>query len=89
VGIQSLGRTAALVTLRAQNGDETRAILLNPSVTAMEAQLLVRPDVHVAGQTFEFNDGAMTVLLLPSAVQERGGDFELISARQMIRDTSD
>jgi len=55
----------------------------------MEAQLLVRPDVHVAGQTFEFNDGAMTVLLLPSAVQERGGDFELISARQMIRDTSD
>jgi hypothetical protein len=89
VGIQSLGRTAALVTLRGQNGDETRAILLNPSVTAMEAQLLVRPDVHVAGQTFEFNHGAMTVLLLPSAVQERGGDFELISARQMIRDSSD
>lgn len=89
VGIQSLGRTAASVTLRAQSGDEHQAILLNPSVSAMEAQLLVRPDVYVAGQTFEFNYGAMTVLLLPSAVQERGGDFELISARQMIRDTSD
>ena len=91
VGIQSLGRTSAPVALHDPSaaGEVHEGILLNPSVDALEAQLLVRPGVYVAGRYLEFEYGGKTVLLMPSGVEEQGDDFELLRAKQMIRDTSE
>ena len=91
VGIQSLGRTSATVALHDPStaGEVHEGILLNPSVDALEAQLLVRPGVYMAGRNLEFEYGGKTVLLMPSGVEEQGDDFELLRAKQMIRDTSE
>ena len=94
VGIQSLARAAAAVQLRVQSGqvssaDAESAILLNPSPDAIEAQFLLKAGVHVPGQNFEFDRDGKTVLLMQTAVIERGDDYELVRARQMIRDTGE
>jgi len=94
VGIQSLARAAVPVALRVQSGqvasaDAESAILLNPSMDAIEAQFLLKAGVHVPGQNFEFDRDGKTVLLMQTTVTERGDDFELVRARQMIRDTGE
>ncbi len=94
VGIQSLARAAAAVRLRVQSGqvasaDAEAAVLLNPSLDAVEAQFLLKAGVHAPGQNFEFERDGKTVLLMQTAVIERGEDYELVRARQMIRDTGE
>lgn len=94
VGIQSLARAAVPVALRVQSGqvassDAESAILLNPSPDAVEVQFLLKTGVHVPGQNFEFDSDGKTVLLMQTAVIERGEDYELVRARQMIRDTGE
>jgi hypothetical protein len=91
VGIQSLARAAAAVSLRVKNGPEGElaALLLSPDLKALEAQLLAPVGTHVAGRNFEFDHGGKTVMLMAAKVDERGDDFELIRGKQMIRDTGE
>ena len=89
VGIQTLARSAAVVSLKAQDGIAVEAVLLNPSADAAEAQLLVKSGVFVPGQQYGFARDGKEVMLMSLAVQERGEDYELLRGRQMIRDTSE
>ncbi len=95
VGIQSLARTVMATRLKVQSGqleassDTEPAILLNPSADAAELQFLMKAGMHVPGQNFEFERDGNTVLLMQTTVLERGEDFELLRARQMIRETGE
>ena len=90
VGIQSLARIAIPMRLQVQGGsDAESAILLNPAAEALEVQFLLSPGVFVPGQSFQFERNGKTVLLMQASVIERGDDYELLRARQMIQDTSE
>jgi len=89
VGIQTLARIAAVVTLQPQDGDAVDALLLNPSTDAVEAQLLVKGGVYVPGQQYGFARDGKEFMLMSVAVQERGEDYELLRGRLMMRDTSE
>ena len=89
VGIQTLARAAAVVSLQAQDGDVVEAVLLNPSAAAVEAQLLVKAGAFAPGQQYGFAQGGKEFMLMSLAVQERGEDYELLRGRLMIRDTSE
>jgi len=90
VGIQSLARIAIPMQLQTQNGaDAESAILLNPATDALELQFLLNPGVFVSGQSFRFERNGQTVLLMQASVIERGDDYELLRARQMIQDASE
>lgn len=90
VGIQSLARVAIPMQLHVQgSGDARSAILLNPAPDALEVQFLLGPGVFVPGQSFQFERNGKTVLLMQASVIERGDDYELLRARQMIQDTSE
>ena len=89
VGIQTLARAAAVVALKVQDGDASDAVLLNPADEALEAQVLVKSGAFVAGQQYGFEYAGKEVMLMSAALQERGEDYELLRARQMIRDTGE
>ena len=91
VGIQSLGRTSELIGLKIKDlPDEPQtALLLNPSLDALEAQVLVQPNTHEPGRSFEFEFGGKKVMLIGVKVEERGDDFELIRGKQMIQETGE
>ena len=91
MGIQSLARTANVLSLQVSgSGDErsVTAVLLNPAPDALEVQLLLPAGVHLPGQTYEFEGNGNAVMLMHPTLVEQGEDYELIKARQMIRDTS-
>lgn len=92
-GIQTLSRTPLPVKVKPQSGpmgtshDAKTAILLNPSDSAPEAQLLLRGGVLVAGQNLLLERNGKAYLLMPTGDIERGDDYELVRCRQMIRET--
>jgi hypothetical protein len=91
VGIQSLARTASVLSLQVGGGGDERsvtAVLLNPAPDALEVQVLLPAGVHLPGQTYEFEGNGNAVMLMHPTLVEQGEDYELIKARQMIRDTS-
>ena len=89
VGIQTLARAAAVVSLRAQDGEAIEAVLLNPSADAVEAQLLAKSGLFAPGQQYGFAHGDKEFMLMSLAVQERGEDYDLLRGRLMVRDTSE
>lgn len=91
VGIQSLARTAMVLPVRVKGVDDrdVMSVLLNPSLEAAEAQLLTPPGTLIAGVSLEFDYQDKTVMLMSATVAEQGGDYEIIRARMMIRDTSE
>ena len=91
VGIQTLSRNAHPVKVRVQSGqvtsrDEETAILLNPSDSAPEVQLLLRGGVLAAGQNLLLERNGKAYLLMPTGDMERGDDYELVRCRQMVRE---
>jgi hypothetical protein len=92
VGIQTLSRNPLPVKVRLQSGqvtsrDEQTAILLNPSDSTHEAQLVLRNAVLATGQNLQFEHKGKTYLLMPTGDRERGDDYELVRCRQMVRET--
>ena len=92
VGIQTLSRNALPVEVRLQSGrmtsdDGETAILLNPSDSAPEVQLLLRSAVLASGQNLLVERNGKAYLLMPTGDMERGDDYELVRCRQMVRDT--
>jgi hypothetical protein len=92
VGIQTLSRNAHPVKVKVQSGqvtsrDEETAILLNPSDSAPEVQLLLRSGVLAAGQNLLLEGSGKSYLLMPTGDMERGDDYELVRCRQMVRET--
>jgi hypothetical protein len=92
VGIQTLSRNPLAVKVRLQSGqatsrDEETAILLNPSDSAPEVDLLVRGAVLVSGQNLQIERNGKAYLLMPTGDRERGDDYELVRCRQMVRET--
>jgi hypothetical protein len=91
VGIQTLSRNPLPVKVRLQSGqvtsrDEETAVLLNPSDSALEAQLLLRGGVLSAGQNLLIERNGKAYLLMPTGDMERGDDYELVRCRQMVRE---
>jgi hypothetical protein len=91
VGIQTLSRNPLPVKVRVQSGqvtsrDEETAILLNPSDSALEAQLLLRGGVLTAGQNLLIERNGKAYLLIPTGDMERGDDYELVRCRQLVRE---
>jgi hypothetical protein len=95
VGIQTLARAALPVKFRLQSGqmgrsvDAEAGILLNPSDSATEAQLLLRTGVLVAGQNVEIERNGKHYLLLPAGVVEQSEDYELLRCKQLVREAGE
>ena len=92
VGIQTIARNAAPVSLRVRAGevlslDRERGLLIG-SPEEGEMQLVVRNGVREPGLTFVPDDAPEGTVLLPIAPAERGADFELLRVRQLVRDAA-
>jgi len=92
VGIQTLARAALPVKVKPENAtgatrDGKPAIMLNPSDSATETQLLLPPGVLAGGQNLELERDGKFFLLMPAGLVESGEDYEQVRFRQMIRET--
>lgn len=92
VGIQTLARAALPVKVKLENApgatrDGRPAIMLNPSDSAAETQLLLPPGVLAAGQNLELERDGKSFLLMPAGFVESGEDYEQVRFRQMVRET--
>jgi hypothetical protein len=92
VGIQTISRQPSAVTLKVQAGDavslDTEAgILLAQSPGSNEADLMLRPRVHVAGHNLILERAGRNVVFIPIRVEERGGDYELVRCRQVVSES--
>jgi len=93
VGIQTLARAAAPVDLRVQTGnltslDTEAGIFLDHADADTEIQTLVRPGVHLPGQSFALDWDGRRKVLLPVGIAERGHDYELLRCRHFVRDAA-
>ena len=88
VGIQSLAMTAVPVKL-SMAGVVEPAVLLSYSIDAVEVQFLLKAGVHAQGQNYEFDREDKSVVLMQAAVVEQGEDYELLKAKQMVRETGE
>jgi hypothetical protein len=92
VGIQTLAK--ALVTAPFTIGgaaEPENGIVLDPQgiESAAEARVILKPGVLLPGQNIELRIGGKELLLLPQAGIDRGGDYELVRCRPMLRDTGE
>jgi hypothetical protein len=89
VGIQTIAKSAELVQLSVSGGGSETGILVSEgSEPPGEARVLLRAGVFVSGQNLEYQKGALTCLLMPQGVVERGDEHELVRFREMIREAS-
>jgi hypothetical protein len=92
VGIQTIARNAAPVSLRVRAGevlslDRERGLLIG-SPSEGEMQLVVGNGVREPGLIFVPDNAPEGTVLLPIAPAERGTDFELLRVRQLVRDAA-
>jgi hypothetical protein len=96
VGIQTLARQAQVLQLRLESGSlgksrdtETGILLDAVGGEGTEVSVLLRAGAWVAGQNMEYEHNGDVFLLLPAGVEERGGDYERVRFRRMVRDTGE
>lgn len=89
VGIRTLARSAAAVSLQSDDGEDAEAMLLNPSPATAEVQVLLRAGVFLPGRQFRFQRDGNEVMLMSLTLQERGEDYELLRARPMVREVGE
>jgi hypothetical protein len=65
--------------------DTEVGILLGADVPDGPVEVLLRPGVHTADQILVFERDGRKMMLFPSAVNERGADYERVSCRQHVR----
>jgi hypothetical protein len=90
VGIQTIARAPQPVALHVQVDDAVSidtevGILLGADVPDGPVEVLLRPGVHTADQILVFERDGRKMMLFPSAVNERGADYERVSCRQHVR----
>jgi hypothetical protein len=86
VGIQTISRAPEPVALHVLVGDTVSldtepGILLGSELPDGPPELLLRPGVHTADQGMVLERDGRKVVLRPSAVTERGADYERLTCR--------
>jgi len=95
VGIQTLARRGQTMQLWPEGGsagrDSDLGVLLDMAAPngSPEVELLLRAGALVAGRNLEYQRDGKTFLLLTTAVEESGEDYDRVRFRQMMRDTGE
>lgn len=86
VGIQTLSRAPAAVTLRMADAD-VPALVLGGDAGSAETRIALRPAVFAKGVQAQAERAGRLHMYMPQEVTEKGDDYEIARFREMIRES--